>query len=80
MGFNWRMEIYREGLKFLKKVKIDGYTTSVARKLMGDSHPLAEIDGWHATRATRSYEGPAYDSIIITLWKLYVHISFYVCY
>ena len=22
------------------------------------SHPLAEIDGWHATRATRSYKGP----------------------
>ena len=26
--------------------------------LTGGSHLLAEIDGWHATRATRSYEGP----------------------
>ena len=28
--------------------------------LTGGSHLLAEIDGWHATRATRSYEGPVY--------------------
>ena len=27
---------------------------------MGDYHLLAKIDGWHATRATRSYEGPVY--------------------
>ena len=27
-------------------------------KLTGGSHPLAKIDGWHATRATRSYGGP----------------------
>ena len=27
---------------------------------MGGSHPLAKIDGWHATRAIRSYEGPAH--------------------
>ena len=24
----------------------------------GGCHPLLKIDGWHATRATRSYEGP----------------------
>ena len=25
----------------------------------GGCHPLLKIDGWHATRATRSNEGPA---------------------
>ena len=33
MGFNWWVDSQKIGLKFLKKVKIDGYTASIAWKL-----------------------------------------------
>ena len=49
-------------LKFSKKVKIGGSNEVhciYCLKLMGCSHALAKIDGWHTTPATRSYEGPA---------------------
>ena len=39
----------------------------------GGCHPLLKIDGWHATRATRSNEGPEFAPI-----KKERKISFYV--
>ena len=35
----------------------------------GGCHPLLKIDGWHATRATRSNEGPALKSFTFATFK-----------
>ena len=58
MDFDWRVDsqwIAGEKFKMSWKLK-EPYICCL--KLTGGSHPLAEIDGWHATCATRSYEGP----------------------
>ena len=63
MGFKWRVDkSVSNGLKYKKCWKLEG-ALLLLRNLTGGNHPLSEIEGWHATRATRSYEGPAYQHV-----------------
>ena len=58
MRFDWRVDSqWIVGENFKKSWKLKR-PCIYCLNLMGGSHPMAEIDGWYATRATRSYGGP----------------------
>ena len=72
MGLNWRVASRWIADWNIKKIDIWGVHWIFCLKLTGGSHPFAEIDGWHATRATRSYEGPALDHAHLPLFFWHV--------